>query len=63
VSDHRLYSYNFTQPCECGLTRTFREGVEVPHQHAEITPQMVRDAWAAGYDYAKQEETSPVRHT
>lgn len=46
----------FTATCPCGETVHVGAGVEQPHEHRPITVQMVRDAWADGYAFAKTEE-------
>lgn len=48
-------SDTFTYPCPCGETGRVVGGVEQPHEHREITVQMLRDAYADGYELGKRE--------
>lgn len=45
----------FTATCPCGETVTYSGGREQSHTCRPISAQQVRDAWAAGYAFARRE--------
>ena len=50
-----LTSDTFTRTCPCGVEYQVVKGWTEAHACRPITPQMVRDAWADGYEFAKLE--------
>lgn len=45
----------FTAMCACGESYAVVGGRGQPHECRVITAQQVRDAWADGYEWARQE--------
>lgn len=62
ISDEQgiVITTEFTRTCPCGETVTHSRGQEQPHDCRPIGAQQVRDAWADGYDWARQEELLPL---
>lgn len=57
VTDERgvVATTEFTATCPCGVVVQHSRGQEQSHECRPITAQQVRDAWAEGYAWAKQE--------